>query len=114
MIFRNLRWDLPKGKLEEGEDIKNCALREVEEECGVKGLKILNKITETYHVYKVNHEKILKHTYWFKMSTDFNNKLIPQISEGISKVEWVDKEDIKQRISGSYGNIKEIFVNEQF
>ena len=112
MIFRNEKWDLPKGKLEEGEDIKVCALREVEEECGVKGLKIVNKISETYHVYKVNHEKILKRTYWFKMSTDFNNKLIPQISEGITKVEWVDNKDIKQRIADSYRNIKEIFTNE--
>ena len=36
MIFRNGRWDLPKGKLEPGERIEDCAVREVSEECGLR------------------------------------------------------------------------------
>ena len=41
-IYRNNKWDLPKGKLEKGETYEECALREVEEETGVKNLKIEN------------------------------------------------------------------------
>ncbi|MBC8510392.1 MAG: NUDIX domain-containing protein, partial [Cryomorphaceae bacterium] len=71
MIFRNNKWDLPKGKLEQNENIKECAIREVQEECGILGLSILNTLQDTYHTYEINGKKILKRTYWFAMHTDF-------------------------------------------
>ena len=36
IIKRNGVWDLPKGKLEKGEDFETAALREVEEETGLE------------------------------------------------------------------------------
>ena len=36
LIQRNGRWDLPKGKVEPGETLLQAALREVEEETGIK------------------------------------------------------------------------------
>jgi len=109
MIFRNGKWDLPKGKLEEAEDIKNCAKREVEEECGVSGLKVVKQLSDTYHTYKLNDEEILKRTFWFEMKTNYVGELIPQKEEGIIKVEWVKKEEIAIKLQNSYGNIKELF-----
>ena len=105
MIFRNGKWDLPKGKLEEGENIKECAIREVEEECGISGLSISRPLQDTYHVYELNAQKILKRTYWFEMKTDFKGNLTPQTEEGITKVCWVNKEDIAQKLENSFGNI---------
>ena len=69
MIFRNGKWDLPKGKLEIGESVEECAKREVEEECGIYGLDIIEKLLDTYHTYKLKGNKILKKTYWYKMNT---------------------------------------------
>jgi 8-oxo-dGTP pyrophosphatase MutT (NUDIX family) len=109
MIFRNGRWDLPKGKLELGENIRECAIREVEEECGVNNLKIVRELQSTYHTYEINDQAILKRTYWFKMNTNYSNELVPQIKEGITKVEWVNEEDITTKLENSYGNIKELF-----
>ena len=109
MIFRNGKWDLPKGKLEEGENKKQCAKREVEEECGICGLDITEKLLETYHTYNLSGKKILKRTYWYKMNTDFDGALIPQIEEGITKVAWVDKGKISEKLKNSYGNISDIF-----
>jgi len=109
MIFRNGKWDLPKGKLEIGESVEECAIREVEEECGISGLIIENKIKDTYHTYDLEGEKILKRTYWYKMNTDFNGKLTPQIEEGITKVSWVGKDQISEKLKNSYGNISDIF-----
>jgi 8-oxo-(d)GTP phosphatase len=109
MIFRNGKWDLPKGKLEIGESVEECAIREVEEECGISGLIIENKIKDTYHTYDLEGENILKKTYWYKMKTDFNGELIPQIEEGITKVVWVDKHQILEKLKNSYGNISDIF-----
>ena len=112
MIFRNGKWDLPKGKLEVGEHIRECGIREVEEECGVSNLEIVSELETTYHTYELNGEPILQRTYWFKMCTDFNNELIPQINEGITKVEWVSQEDIVKKLENSYDNIKDLLIND--
>ena len=112
MILRNGKWDLPKGKLEFNEDIKECAIREVEEECGVRNLEIVNKIAETYHTYRAGNRDILKHTFWFRMRTDHNSDLIPQTSEGITKVEWVDQKDIVSKLENTYLSIKDLLLDE--
>ena len=112
MIFRNGKWDLPKGKLEVGENIEQCAIREVEEECGISGLKIMKQLQETYHTYEINGGGILKCTYWFAMRSSFEGNLVPQTKEGITKVEWVNEEGVAKKSEDSYGNIKELFLNE--
>lgn len=111
MIFRDGKWDLPKGKLEFSESIQECAIREVEEECGVFGLTIINQLTDTYHTYMHMNQKILKRTYWFNMKTKYKGKLIAQISEGITRVEWFDKEDVAKSLENSHKNIV-LLINE--
>ena len=108
MIFRNGKWDLPKGKLEIGESVEECAIREVEEECGISGLIIENKIKDTYHTYVLERENILKKIYWYKMRTNFDGELVPQIEEGITKVSWVEKDQISEKLTNSYGNISDV------
>ena len=108
MIFRNGKWDLPKGKLEIGESVEECAIREVEEESSIVGLYITEKIIETYHTYSLKGEEILKRTYWYKMRTNFDGELSPQIEEGITKVSWIDKDQISEKIKNSYGNISDV------
>ena len=112
MIFRNGKWDLPKGKLEIGESVEECAIREVEEECGIVGLDIIEKLLETYHTYNMDGEEVLKKTYWYKMKTDYSAKLIPQLEEGITKVSWIDKDQITEKIRNSYGNISDVLDYE--
>ena len=108
MIFRNGKWDLPKGKIEAAENRKECAIREVKEECGINDLRIICQMLSTYHTYKLNGQPILKHVFWFKMQTEYNKELVPQYSEGITKVEWVNKEDIPSRLKKAYANIKQL------
>tara|TARA_B100000795_G_C22406965_1_gene289322 strand:- start:65 stop:532 length:468 start_codon:yes stop_codon:yes gene_type:complete len=108
MIFRNGKWDLPKGKLEIDENIKECAIREVEEECGISGLSIVNALKDTYHTYEINGKKILKRTFWFAMNSNYKGNLMPQTEEGITKVIWVDKQDIAEKLKNSFGNINEL------
>ena len=109
MIFRNGKWDLPKGKLEVGENIEQCAIREVEEECGVSGLKIMKQLQKTYHTYEINEQQILKCTYWFEMKSSFKGNLVPQTKEGITRVVWVDEQDMAEKLENSFGNIIELF-----
>ncbi|ULC58929.1 NUDIX domain-containing protein [Flaviramulus sp. BrNp1-15] len=105
-IYRNDKWDLPKGKVDGKETIEETAIREVEEETGVEGLKITKPLDTTYHIFKRNGRYKIKITYWFEMKTSFNGKFHPQENEGITKVEWLNKEQIKEALTNSYANIK--------
>lgn len=111
-IHRNNKWDLPKGKIEKGEHIEDCALREVWEETGVEDLKISKLITKTYHVFKRNGKYKLKETWWYEMHTTYTGELVPQPSEGIKKVKWKDFAKSQKALQESYENIKLLFPKE--
>jgi 8-oxo-dGTP pyrophosphatase MutT (NUDIX family) len=108
-IFRDGKWDLPKGGIEKGEDIESTAIREVEEETGVNKLRITKKLQKTYHIFKRNGIYKLKITQWFEMKTNFSGIPVGQIEEGIEKAVWVNPNDIPDILSNSYENIKLLF-----
>jgi 8-oxo-dGTP pyrophosphatase MutT (NUDIX family) len=111
-IYRNGKWDLPKGGKEKGEEIELTAMREVEEETGVSKLKIKEKLQKTYHVFKRNGKYKLKITHWYEMTTTFDGVLIPQANEGIERVAWLNPEQVKEALNNSYENIKLLFEKE--
>ncbi|HPW89071.1 MAG TPA: NUDIX domain-containing protein [Kaistella chaponensis] len=98
-IRRMGKWDLPKGKIEKGESLEQAALREVEEETGLKELILEEFLNNTFHIYtERNGEKILKTTYWFKMTYVGNSQPIPQKEEGISEVSFKNEEMINNEV----------------
>ena len=105
-IYRNKMWDLPKGKAEKNENIAETAIREVEEETGIKNLSIIKPLDKTYHIFKRGGKNYLKTTYWFEMKSDFNGKLKPQKKEGITRVEWIGIENLSYILPKSYANIR--------
>ena len=114
-IYRLNKWDLPKGKIEENESIEETAIREVEEECGIVGLSIEKPIKDTFHIYKLKDQLILKQTYWFKMKTAYGGELIPQLEEDITQVEWLTDAQIKDKVTkNTYTSIKELLSDEGY
>ena len=105
-IYRNDKWDLPKGKSEGKETIDKTAIREVEEETGVTGLEITKPLETTYHIFKRNGRYKIKITYWFEMTSTFKGNLWPQENEGITKVEWLNEAQVQEALKNSYANIK--------
>lgn len=107
-IHRLGKWDLPKGKVEKGEDPATTAVREVEEETGVKKLTLKKKIGETYHTYDAFGKHYFKTTHWYYMTCNHHQKLVPQTEEDIAEVKWVKTKDIKEPVSDTYPAIRDI------
>ena len=110
MIFRRGKWDLPKGKLDKGETIEDCAVREVEEETGIRNIQLGKLIAITYHDYFDSRIKqdVTKESHWYAMKILNDQKLIPQKEEDITDIKWVNEIDLKKCLKNSYPNIIEI------
>ena len=108
-IYRNDKWDLPKGKAEKNEQLPQTALREVIEETGIKEVSIKKPLDVTYHIFKRNSEYRLKVTYWFEMFSEYKGKFNPQLDEGITDVKWIKKDEIEYVKTNSYPNIRLLF-----
>ncbi len=108
-IFRNNRWDLPKGGKKRRETMEECAIREVQEETGIDQLEITEFLTVTYHIMKRKGKYKLKETFWFEMFSTSKKKLTPQLEEGITKVKWKSPAKTEKALTNTYANIKELF-----
>lgn len=109
LFIRRLgKWDLPKGKMEKGESREESAVREIEEETGLRDVELVQFINTTYHIYvERNGEKILKCTHWFEMNFNGEDTSKPQIEEGITEVAWKNTTQIEDEVFPStFQNIK--------
>ncbi len=110
-IHRLGKWDLPKGKVEDGETIKEAAVREVEEECGISNLKLNEELDSTYHTYWMHNKWMLKRGYWFNMYYSGDEKLVPQTEEDIESVCWISTNQLEEFKANTYASILEV-INE--
>jgi 8-oxo-dGTP pyrophosphatase MutT (NUDIX family) len=109
-IFRRGCWDLPKGKLDEGETIQTCAIREVEEETGIRSIKLHDLLKFTNHLYLDQYlqEEVVKRTYWFHMTIAAMQKGNPQTTEDIEKIEWHSLATARHCLEKTYPTILEV------
>ena len=108
MIYRRGKWAPPKGKLDEGEEIDECALREVSEETGLQQLEIDSKICDTFHIYTQYNKQYLKRTAWYKMTGSSADKLAPQKEENILEARWVTRDALPPLAAKSYEAVREV------
>jgi ADP-ribose pyrophosphatase YjhB (NUDIX family) len=108
MIQRHGLWDLPKGKYEKGETIAQCAIREVQEECGIADIYNEQFLCDTFHCYYLNEQMVVKKTYWFSMRSKDKKRLKPQTEEGITKVIWCKAKDLENKKKNMYAAIREV------
>lgn len=110
LIFRRGKWDLPKGKLDEGESIEDCAVREVMEETGITGITLGKLIGISYHEYFdtfINRD-VIKETHWFAMQAGGAQALVPQTEEDILEIRWVKGETLADCLENSYDTVIDI------
>ena len=112
MIFRNGRWDLPKGKCEQGESMEQTALREVQEECGIDRLRVEKLLTVTHHAYAMHGVNVLKPTHWYAMRYEGSESVFtPQLEEGIRVAKFAAVDEITGKcFKNCYDNVKTVFA----
>ena len=113
-IKRHGFWDIPKGKLDEGESPEQAAVREIEEECGLEQPKLIDHLTDTWHTYEQNGKKYLKKTYWYILeSTADQENIKPQTEEGITEVTYFKWDELYQVKKSTYNSIVEVIATLQ-
>jgi 8-oxo-dGTP pyrophosphatase MutT (NUDIX family) len=108
LIHRRGKWDLPKGKLDKGETIEACAIREVEEETGLRNITLISPLMITYHTYYEGTRHILKESHWYNMQVSGHQKLIPQTEEDIHAIKWVFKTDLAPYEADSFPSVADV------
>lgn len=110
LIYRRGKWDLPKGKLDAGETIEDCAVREVMEETGLVAIVLGQLIEISYHEYfdPYLQEDVIKETHWFMMLANGQQLLTPQTEEDITAIKWVIGAELEACLLDSYANVVEV------
>jgi 8-oxo-dGTP pyrophosphatase MutT (NUDIX family) len=108
LIFRRGKWDLPKGKLDEGETLEACAVREVEEETGLKNIELKTPNTITYHTYHEGSKFLLKESHWYNMKVSGEQKLVPQTEEDIHEIKWVKNKELYFCMKNAYPSVIDV------
>jgi 8-oxo-dGTP pyrophosphatase MutT (NUDIX family) len=107
-MFRRGKWDLPKGKLDKGETLEQCAIREVAEETGLKEVKMDAPLLVTYHTYDESGKHFLKETHWFSMTAAGKQTLVPQQEEQISELRWAGRKEVGALTANTYPSILDV------
>lgn len=105
-------WDLPKGKIEEFETPEIAAVREVEEECGLSGLKIIRQLSSTFHIYRSpylrsSNNLVLKETKWFLMQYPGTETPVPQVEEDIEEIRWFAPNELGKVYGNTYSSLSD-------
>jgi ADP-ribose pyrophosphatase YjhB (NUDIX family) len=108
LIFRHGKWDLPKGKLDENEDLETCAVREIKEETGLTDAKIEQPLCITYHTYHQEGKHILKESHWYLLKAPKQANLLPQLEEDIDKCEWVAIDKVASYMENTHASIIDV------
>lgn len=104
LVCRNGEYSFPKGHLEKGESIEECALREIKEETSHNCHLIENKEIDILY-YKTLRGEDVESYYYLAIDDGICDETISKELKEI--IVWKEIEDIEETLS--YKNIKEMW-----
>ena len=108
VIKRKGLWDIPKGRIDNGESAEHACVREIMEECGIDGHEITMPLTTTYHTMKWNGKKALKKTFWYMLTYDGTKKTKPETKEDITEAVWMKRDEMLYIRGNTFGSINDV------
>lgn len=82
------RWTIPKGHVEEGEEPKDTAQREINEETGLQEMKVMNWLGKVNFRYRREHTLVLMTMHIYLVQGLGNtNRLHPE--DWLSDIQWL-------------------------
>jgi 8-oxo-dGTP pyrophosphatase MutT (NUDIX family) len=92
------RWTIPKGHVEPGEEPKATAEREIQEETGLKEVKVLSWLGKVNFRYRRGHTLVLMtmHIYLVQAQGD-TDKVIPE--DWMNGIKWLPAHDAIDKIA---------------
>ncbi len=90
------------------EILEECAVREVEEETGLKKIKLMGPLLITYHTYHEGTRFVLKESHWYAMKTKGDQPLTPQTEEDIHEIKWVKDKDLKSYLKETFPSVVDV------
>ncbi|MCS6904237.1 MAG: NUDIX domain-containing protein [Bacteroidia bacterium] len=111
LIYRRGKWDLPKGKIDNDESAATAAQREVQEETGIQGIRLVSFLYKTYHIYEQKAQWFLKPTAWYIFyCSQEDQSFTPQQAEEIEEVKWFELQELNLSQLDTYATIREILM----
>jgi 8-oxo-dGTP pyrophosphatase MutT (NUDIX family) len=107
-MLRRGKWDLPKGKLDPGETLEQCAVREVGEETGLKRVRLDGPLLVTWHTYDESGHHILKETHWYRMTALPDQVIAPQQEEQITELIWAERGQFGRLLKNTFPSILDV------
>ena len=101
------KWSLPKGHMEGGESLRETAVREVEEETGIRPEVVGPKIDTVDWIFRDGDETIHKYCTFFLMRSR-TGEAVPQSEEGITACVWFPVRDAAFRVA--YADTREVVM----
>lgn len=109
----NGTWTFPKGVIEKGESAEEAAKREIHEEVGITGLKLLATLTPIQYFYR-RKGTIKKTVQYFIFLSDIRTKPNVQKEEGIREARWVPINEAMEMIGYRETNVGLLKETEKY
>ncbi len=121
LLYKNYKnkyegWVLPKGTVEEGEEYKETAIREVQEETGVSA-SIIKYVGKSQYTFNTPQNTVQKDVHWYLMMSDsyyskpqreefFMDSGYYKFHEAYHMLKFANEKQILERAYSEYTDLK--------
>jgi ADP-ribose pyrophosphatase YjhB (NUDIX family) len=92
------RWTIPKGHVEEGEEPKDTAKREIQEETGLKEMRVMNWLGKVNFRYRRGHTLVLMTMHIYLVQGQGNTNDLSG-EDWLNDIKWLPAQEAMDKIA---------------